>query len=411
MKADDLAVLVVGDELLDARAVDTNSHWITQRAAAHRWRVDRIEVVGDDVDAIASSLHRLTGVVGAVIVSGGLGPTPDDLTREALAKVAGEPLTEDPALVAHLSALFASRGRAMSPSNLRQAMRCASSEVIDNPVGTAPGLWHVVDGTAVVLLPGVPAELQTMWERSVEPRLAARLMADAPRQIRLRTTQIAESVLADRVREALGTTFRDLDLAWCVAPFGVDLIVRHTREDEGRAIADRLRAALGEHVFTEGLADLPEVTIAALRTRGDTVAVAESCTGGLVGAALTAVPGSSDVFVGGVLAYANAVKEASLGIDPALLAREGAVSEPVARAMAVHVRHSMLSTWGVSTTGIAGPSGGTPEKPVGTVWIALAGPECTVARRLRLGGDRSLVRRWTVAAALDALRRGPDAFA
>lgn len=410
MKSDDVALLMVGDELLDGRTPETNSHWLVARATARRWRVDRIEVVGDDADVIASTLHRLTGVVGAVIVSGGLGPTPDDRTREGLARVAGEPLIEDPVLLAHLDALFEQRGRTMSPSNRRQAQRCASSEVIENPVGTAPGLWHELSGTAVVLLPGVPAELRTMWERSVEARLATRLLPRAPRQVRLRTTQISESVLADRVRETLGTAVEGLDLAWCVAAHGVDLVVRHPREDQARAVADRLRVALGDHVFAEGLRDLPEVAIEVLRTRGETVAVAESCTGGLVGAALTSVPGSSDVFLGGIVAYANAVKEAQLGIDPELLADHGAVSEEVARAMAEAVRTRLGSTWGVSTTGIAGPGGGTADKPVGLVWIGLAGREGTWARRLRLGGDRSLVRRWSVSSALDALRRGPASF-
>lgn len=410
MKADDLALLMVGDELLDGRTPETNSHWIVARATARRWRVDRIEVVSDDVDAIAASLHRLTGVVAAVIVSGGLGPTPDDRTRDALAKVAGEPLEEDPHLLAHLSSLFEQRGRTMSPSNRQQALRCASSEVIDNPVGTAPGLLHEISGTLVVLLPGVPAELHTMWERSVEPRLATRLRAGAPSQIRLRTTQIAESVLADRVRETLGVATEGLDLAWCVAAHGVDLVVRHPQEAQARAVADRMRVALGDHVFAEGLVDLPAVTIDTLRARRETVAVAESCTGGLVGAALTSVPGSSDVFLGGVLAYANDVKQNQLGVPLELLVEHGAVSEPVARAMAERVRITLGSTWGVSTTGVAGPGGGTADKPVGTVWIALAGPEGTWARRLRLGGDRSLIRRWSVAAALDALRRGPGAF-
>ena len=410
MKSDDLALLMVGDELLDARTLETNSQWLIARAAARRWRVDRIEVVGDDADAIASSLHRLTGVVGAVIVSGGLGPTPDDRTREGLARVVGEPLFEDPVLLAHLNALFEERGRTMSPSNRQQATRCASSEVIDNPVGTAPGLWHVVNGTVVALLPGVPAELRIMWERSVEPRLATRLLASAPRQIRLRTTQIAESVLADRVRASLDTVTEGLDLGWCVAAHGVDLVIRHPIEAEARRVADRLREALGDHVFAEGSRELPEVTVEVLRDRGETVAVAESCTGGLLGAALTSVPGSSDVFLGGVLAYANDVKQNQLGVPDAMLAEHGAVSEAVARAMAEHVRNLLGSTWGVSTTGIAGPGGGTPDKPVGLVWIALAGPDTTSARRLRLGGDRSLVRRWSVSSALDALRRGPRSF-
>ena len=409
MKSDDLVLLAVGDELLDGRTTETNSHWLIRRATARRWKVERVEVVGDEVDAIAAALHRWTGVVGAVVVTGGLGPTPDDRTRDALARVAGEPLEEDPAQLARIRELFEQRGRTMSPSNRRQAERCVSSEVIDNPVGTAPGLWHEIAGTAVVLLPGVPAELHRMFVERVEPRLATRLSAAVPHQVRLRTTQIAESVLADRVRAALGDD-DDVDLAWCVAEHGVDLVVRDPRETRAHEVASRLRDALGDRVFEQGERDLPEVTLAALRARGETVAVAESCTGGLLGAALTSVPGSSDVFLGGVMAYADRIKSEALGVDVDLLARHGAVSEEVARAMAEGARVRFGADRALATTGIAGPGGGTEEKPVGTVWIALAAADATHARRLRLGGDRGLVRRWTVAAGLDALRRGATAF-
>jgi nicotinamide-nucleotide amidase len=405
IKREALALVAVGDELLDGRVRDTNSSWLIERAMRRGWRVERVEVVPDDVDTIASSLFRMAGVVGAIVVTGGLGPTPDDLTRDALAKVSGEALELDPIALSHIEALFASRGRVMSPSNRRQAERCPSSTLIDNPVGTAPGLRHVVDGTEIVLLPGVPAELKAMWRNSVEARLAAVLVTQSMRTHRLRTTQVAESTLADRVSAAL-VGCAPVELAYCVAAHGVDVLFRHHDEAQLETVSARVREALGDRVFSEGEEELAEVAVRVLASRNQTVAVAESCTGGMVGAALTDVPGSSRIFAGGVVAYDNAVKEEHLGVPSDLLLEQGAVSEDVARSMAEGVRERFSTDWGLATTGIAGPDGGTHEKPVGTVWVALAGAGGTTVRHLRFGGERALVRRWTVAACLDGLRVG-----
>jgi len=404
MKRDGVALLMVGDELLDGRTRETNSDWLVDRLTARNWTVTGVEVVTDDVHAIAGALHRLTGAVGAVIVSGGLGPTPDDLTRDALALLAGEELEEDPELVAQIAALLDSRGRTMSPSNRRQAVRPKSSLPLRNAVGTAPGLWHEVDGTAVILLPGVPAELEWMFDHEVRARLAGHLIASDVRMVRLRTTGIAESRLADRVNEALEGRPHD-GMAWCVAKHGVDVIVRDDDPERLAEVADRLRTNFGDHVFGEGEDDLAAVVVRRLAERKETVAVAESCTGGLVGADLTSVPGSSRVFTGGVIAYANEVKQKHLGVDIALLAEHGAVSEEVACAMAVGARERFGTTYGVSTTGIAGPDGGTEEKPVGTVWIGVADARGAEATLRNYGGDRSLIRKWTVAAALESVRR------
>jgi len=410
MNRDGVALLMVGDELLDGRTPDTNSHWLIEQLSARNWTVTGVETLGDDAHAIAGALHRRTGAVGAVIVTGGLGPTPDDRTRDALAMLAGEELAEDPELVAQITALLESRGRTMSDANRRQAVRPESSLPLRNGVGTAPGLWHEIDGTAVILLPGVPAELRWMFEHEVRPRLAAHLVASDTHTRRLRTTGVAEARLAEIVRDALGDDHHD-GLAWCVASYGVDVLVRDDDTARLDDVTARLRTAFGENLFAEGTVDLPEVVVRRLTERGETVAVAESCTGGLVGAALTSVPGSSRVLLGGVIAYANAVKQEQLGVDVALIEEHGAVSDVVARAMAEGVRARLGSTYGVSTTGVAGPGGGTEDKPVGTVWIGFADAEGAVARLRRLGGDRSLVRHWSVAATLDAIRRGRRAFA
>lgn len=401
-----LALLMIGDELLDGRSRDTNSEWIIAQTREAGWRIDCIEVVADDVELIAEAIRRHAGTAAAMLVSGGLGPTQDDLTREGLARALGVGLEFDAEVFAHIGELFRRRGRPLPESNRRQALRPAGSKVIANPVGSAPGLFAEIEGTPIALLPGVPGELKALFETAVRAHFARFLDGTASRARRLRTTQVAESTLVDLVSEALpdaGT----LDLAYCVSTWGVDLLLR----DEDPARLDQrigaLKARLGPAVYGEGDLSLPAAVLAELGRSAATVAVAESCTGGLVGAALTSVPGSSTVFLGGVLAYSNEVKESQLQVPPQLLRAHGAVSEEVAAAMAAGVKERMGADWAVSTTGVAGPGGGTPEKPVGTVCIGLCGPDrVATARTIRLGGDRDLIRRWSVAAALDALRRG-----
>ncbi len=401
-----LILLMIGDELLDGRSRDTNSDWIIARTREQGWRVDRIDVVGDDVGLIAEAIGRHARDAAAIIVSGGLGPTVDDITREGLAAALGVELEFDPEILSHIESLFERRGRRMPSSNRRQAMRTPRSRVIPNPVGSAVGLYDTCEGTPIALLPGVPAELKSMFDASVCEEFAPLLAGTAPLARRLRTSQIAESALVELV-DAASSDLGELDLAYCVSTWGVDLLVR----GRDRALLDQqtgaLLEALGTFVFGEGDLSLPAAVIERLRQETRTVAVAESCTGGLLGGALSSVPGSSAVFKGGVIAYDNEVKEQALGVDPDLLRTHGAVSEEVACAMAAGVRQRLDVDWGVSTTGIAGPDGGTAEKPVGTVCVGLAGPGTEVrARTIRLGGDRDLIRRWTVAAALDALRQG-----
>lgn len=398
-----LVLLMIGDELLDGRSRDTNSEWIIERTRSEGWRIAAIEVIEDRAEPISQALLRHVGQASAILVSGGLGPTQDDVTRDGLALAMGQELEFDAEIFRHIEALFLSRRREMPASNRRQAMRPRATEVIANRAGSAVGLWAELDGTPIVLLPGVPGELRTMFTDAVQARLARSLDHTAPPAHRLRTSQIAESRLVDFVNEALPDAER-LDLAYCVSEWGVDLLVRDRDPDRLDRHLHALRERLGESLYGENDATLPEAVIAALGAR--TVAVAESCTGGLVGAAITSVPGSSKVFLGGTLAYANAVKQQELAVPEALLRSDGAVSESVAAAMASGVRLRYGADFGISTTGIAGPGGGTPDKPVGTVCVGLCGPDgVAVARTLRFGGDRALVRRWSVAAALDDLRR------
>jgi nicotinamide-nucleotide amidase len=397
---------MVGDELLDGRSRDTNSDFIIERAGRLGWRVDAVEVIGDGIETIASAMRRQAADAAAIVVSGGLGPTTDDLTRDALAHALGTELVLDDALLAHIESLFRARGRRMPSSNRRQAFRTPSSRVIDNPVGSAPGLLDEIGGTPIALLPGVPAELKAMFDASLVEALGPHLRGGAPRAARIRTTQIAESALVERVEKEV-PDLPELDLAWCVSTWGVDVLIRDRDETRLREAADRIARAAGRFVYGRDGTGLPDAVIARAVEAKETLAIAESCTGGMVGGALTSVPGSSEVFLGGVIAYANGIKERALDVPRDLLLAHGAVSEEVAGAMAAGARQRFGADWGVSTTGIAGPGGGTPEKPVGTVCVGLAAPGGRVeATTIRLGGDRSLVRRWSVACALDALRRG-----
>jgi nicotinamide-nucleotide amidase len=402
-----VVILSVGDELLEGRVRDTNSGWLIDRLGSGGWRVVHVEVVSDELEDMAEAIDRSLDRAPVVVVGGGLGPTPDDRTREALARVVGEEMICDEAVVERIRRRFARRGREMPESNRRQAYRCPSAELLQNPVGSAPGVWQpVAERGAVVLLPGVPAELRPMFDESVLPRLRE-FAPPRPWHVRnLHTAGLGESRVAEIVREAVaGRDLGPLQLAFYVAQHGVDVVLRGEREstlDEWSAV---LREALGEACFGEGAAGIAETVIDRLRARGEKVAVAESCTGGQLLTAFTDVPGCSDVLLGGEVAYANEVKISRLGVDPEVLATHGAVSEEVARSMAQGVRAALDTDWGLSTTGVAGPGGGTEDKPVGTVWIAVAGPDGCDAWRLGLGGDRGVIQRWAVATVLDRLLR------
>jgi nicotinamide-nucleotide amidase len=289
----------------------------------------------------------------------------------------------------------------MTNSNLRQALRPPSATSIPNANGTAPGLWVERAGCFVALMPGVPEEMRSMWTAHVRPLVVQRLGGTAGARVRLRVARVAESWLADLVREALAP--REVQVAYCVQRFGIDILLSPRTPDLAACLAT-LRDALGPRIYAEGDRQLDEVVLDALRQRGQTLAVAESCTGGMLASILTERAVSSDVFRGGVVAYANDIKASALGVDPALVDTHGAVSEEVVRAMAEGVRTALGVDWGLATTGIAGPGGGTPDKPVGTVWIATAGPDGCDAHLLRLPGDREQNRRWTCVSLIDALR-------
>ena len=415
----DCEILTVGTELVLGFTVDTNAAEMARALAEAGIRVRRRASVSDELADVRQALAAALERCGTVIVTGGLGPTPDDLTRQAAAEVFGARLVHDPAVLADLEEKYRRRGIAQMPeSNRRQADVPEGATVLPNPIGTAPGLW--IDdghGRLAILLPGVAKEMRGLMESEVIPRLRSRGRTEdgGPRTVirsrTLRTAGIPESALADQVGDEKRVLPPGLSLAWLPSLAGVDLRLTawNLGEEEARAAlgqaAGALRAKLGAHLYSENGEDLAAVVLRALEGQGAKLAVAESCTGGLLGARLTAVPGSSRVFVGGVTAYANEAKLGLLGVSAEAIAEQGAVSEEVARQMARGVARALDAQAAIAVTGIAGPDGGTPSKPVGTVWIAVLWRDQVRTFTHAFPGDREDVRGRAAQWALNYLRR------
>jgi nicotinamide-nucleotide amidase len=406
-------ILTIGAELLLGYTVDTNAAYIARALSEIGVAVVRHDTVGDDPELIARAMGDGLERTGAVITTGGLGPTADDRTRYALAAAFGSELLTDDAVLAQLERRFQMFGRPMPSINVVQALVPRGARVIENSYGSAPALWMEDErGRWVLTLPGVPKEMRGLLSDRVIPILRERAGA-APTVVAsrtLRTTGIGESALAELLGEDGGDSVAGLPLAYLPGWEGVDLRVTAAEmpaPEAERALAEaarRLRARAGRYTYGEGAADLAAVVLQLSRERSLTIATAESCTGGLVGARLTAVPGSSDVYLGGVVAYANSVKESMLGVPGELIRQEGAVSEAVARKMASGARARIGAGVGIAVTGIAGPSGGSPEKPVGTVWVAVDSDAGVRAFSRVFVGDRDEVRSRAAQAALDTVR-------
>ncbi len=403
------ACVAVGSELLGDRRLDRNSLRISAELARFGFQVVEKRVVGDDVARLAATLGELLGRVEVVVVTGGLGPTADDVTREAVALATGRTLVRDPQLEAAVRERYRAAGRVMPEICVKMAEVVTGSQPLANTCGAAPGIFLEGDGTVLVALPGVPSEMEAMLVRDVVPILAARGDATVRRARTLLLGGVVESETETRVSHLYDRFGRD-DVT-ILASYGVVRLVV-SASGEAAAVELRLdemegafRAVLGDDVAGTDVAGLAEVVLARLGQRGETLAVAESCTGGLVASWLTEVAGASTVFMGGVVSYSNAAKEAVLGVPQQVLVEHGAVSEAVARAMAEGARACFATTWGVGVTGIAGPTGGTVDKPVGLVHWAVAGPAATVAGRRLFPGNRALVREWSANAVLDHLRR------
>jgi len=406
-----IEVVAIGDELLLGDTTDTNGSWLGQRLAAEGLRVTGRAVVGDDDAAIRAAVESALGRAGAVLCCGGLGPTPDDRTRAAVAAVYGWPLELDESWLDVIRERFVRRGMTMPAINRVQAEVPRGARLLRNELGTAPGL--ILDGAPglVVLLPGIPSELRWLMEHGVIEHLRQRLAPSRGRVQKrvLRVTGIAESALAERLAD-IEATLAPLTLAYLPSGISIDLRLTswgdQTDAEAAAALDDaerRLSERLGTLAWGRGDDDLAALLGQALRDRGLQVAVAESCTGGLVAKRLTDAAGASDYVNAGVVAYSNDAKQALLGVDAALLQAHGAVSEPVAAAMLEGIRRRTGASCAISVTGVAGPGGGTAEKPVGTVWIGAAAGDGSRVQLYRLFGTRAEIRARACQAALKQL--------
>ena len=407
-------ILSIGDELALGQTVDTNSAWLAAQLAGLGIPTLKHETVADDLPVLVATLKQAADRADVVLVSGGLGPTPDDLTRDALAQAMGVELVEDPGALAVLKSFFDGRGYPMPDRNRVQALYPAGGATLPNARGTAPGLRVSLGRAQVFVAPGVPHEMKAMYAASIEPVLAARLdSAPGGRASiltrKINTFGIGESDAAERLGELLdrdrnptvGTT---VSHGYCSirvrAEFADAAEAQRQLDDTTRAVEQRLGPLVFGHDDTSLVQDL----IARLKDAGQTVSTAESCTGGLLGSMIVDVPGSSAVYPGGWVTYSNAMKQSQLGVPAELLETHGAVSGPVVAAMAQGARARSGASLAVSISGVAGPDGGTDEKPVGTVWFGLATAQGTTTTRARLVGGRGAVRDRAAKCALQMLR-------
>ena len=400
-------LLTIGDELLIGQTTNTNAAWLGERLSLLGVEVARSVTVGDDPAAMAQELDRAYEDARLVVLTGGLGPTHDDVTREVVADYFNAPLQTDEALLDRVRRYYERRNRQMPSSAPQLAQVPEGFETVDNPVGAAVGLWHADADRLLAVLPGIPEEMKAIFDSGVQPRLEAQPDLQDVSHRTLVTAGIGETSLQERLGDLSPWLGEDLHLAYLPSTSGVRL--RLTSAAGTEAGLDELEAVIreraGEHVIgTEG-ATLEAVLGDQLRTAGRTIASAESATGGLIGHRLTNVSGSSDYFEGAVVAYANRVKQAVLGVEAEAIRSYGAVSEAVAVQMAEGVRAAVGTDVGIATTGIAGPTGGTPEKPVGTVWLGYADGTRSRAVRRQFVEDRALNKALFASAALDLARR------
>ncbi|MFO7802200.1 MAG: competence/damage-inducible protein A [Desulfovermiculus sp.] len=405
-------IMATGDEIRSGALVDTNSAWLARRLESCGLSVRRHECVGDNLEDLVRVITEMSRRTEVGLITGGLGPTPDDLSAQAAAQALGVNLELRPEALDQIRAFFQTLGREMPESNRRQAMLPQGADLLPNPVGTAPGFCCRFNASRLYFLPGVPWEMRRMYTDCVQPDLCSRFQDRLKPTITrtLSTFGRTESGTADALQD-FGHQFPDIDLGFRAhfPEIQVKLTVSGQNRDVHNVL-DRatawVRDRLGDSVFSCRQQHMAEVVQELLGKRFCTLAVAESCTGGLISHWLTEVAGSSDVFTLSAVTYANAAKERILGVKPQTLAEHGAVSEPVAREMAQGVRQAGGSDFGLATTGIAGPSGGSEDKPVGTLCIGLAGPTKITAQRLSFSfPSRNANKKMFAMSALDLLRR------
>jgi len=391
------SIVTIGDEILIGQITDTNAVWIAKKLTLLGMHVQEMVSISDTPEHITGTLDRLLGRTDLVLMTGGLGPTKDDLTKQTLNDYFGGKLVVDEDVLATITEFFNKRGRSMIDSNRRQAEVPDVCRALPNGHGTAPGMWFERDGTIVVSMPGVPYEMKPMVTEQVIPALKSHLEIPALVHRTIMTYAVPESYLAEMISEWENNLPACIKLAYLPRPgiVRLRLTVRGECAEKANELLDQqtalLKVKIGDHIF--GFDDLPieQVIGDVLRKQGLTVSAAESCTGGNIARLLTSVPGSSAYFRGTLVAYSNEVKTASLGVAAELIEKHGAVSREVVEAMAKGAMQLLGSDVSMATSGIAGPDGGTEEKPVGLVWIAVAAGDRVYSREFRFGGHRELV--------------------
>ena len=406
MKAE---IIAVGSELLTPDRMDTNSLFLTEELNKLGIEVVRKTVVGDNTELLREAFRDALNRVPLIISSGGLGPTEDDLTRETLADLLGRKLQRNDEIVRQIQARFRSFGREMPENNVRQAMVPEGAEILPNPRGTAPGLW-IEDGEhSVALLPGPPRELKPLFQEEVLPRLERRVSGVRMHHRELRVTGLGESLVDARIAP-IYKRFPEVSTVVLASPGETQVHLRIWTDDAESAkkkldeITQGFELALTDRIFSQDGTSMEEVVARLLTLNNATIAAAESCTGGLLAERLTSIAGSSAYFLGGVVCYSNELETAWADVPADLIHSKGAVSSEVASALAQGIRRRVGSTLGVGITGIAGPGGGTEEKPVGTVHIALASAEGIKEKMARFPGDREMIRFQASQVALDLVR-------
>jgi competence/damage-inducible protein CinA-like protein len=406
----DAEIIAVGSELLTPDRTDTNSLFITGKLNALGIEVRFKTVVGDDRERLAEVLRAALVRSGLIILTGGLGPTEDDVNRDVVAEVLGRPLREVPEISQQLERRFARLGRSMSENNLRQALVPEGAEWISNRNGTAPGIWVEHNGVLILLLPGPPWELEAMFDSSCLPRLQSRAGSERIRTRVIKVVGLPES----QVDKRIAPIYREFKnpATTILASLGsieIHLRARAASAEEAEALiaplAEKIELEMGDHVYSTQGESLEEIVGMFLMMKQKTVATAESCTGGLLAERITRTPGSSNFFLGGAVCYSNKLKTKLVGVSAELISQHGAVSKPVAQAMAEGIRRRSGASIGIGITGIAGPAGGSQEKPVGLVFVALADERGTQVREFRFPGTRERIRQWSATVALEMIRR------
>ncbi len=403
-------LLTIGDEILYGQIVDTNSQWMSVELDKIGVKVIRKTTVGDDEQEILTAFTEAEKRADVILITGGLGPTNDDLTKPLLAKYFNCGLVMNEEALTEVTEFFKSRGRELTELNRQQAALPEACEKITNPVGTAPGMWFIKGEKVFMSMPGVPHEMKKMMTEHVLPRIAKKYQLPVIHHKIIRTIGVGESFLAEKIADWENSLPAHIKLAYLPSLGEVKLRLTGfgnsitELENETNALTDKLKEYAGEYIYGYGEIPIEVVIGNTLREKKLTLSIAESCTGGFLSHLITSVPGSSEYFLGAMIPYAYEIKMRQLGVKPETLEKYGAVSEPTIIEMANIVRAKFNTDIGVATSGIAGPGGATPDKPVGTVWIAYSDKHHTVTKKLQLSKDRMINIRLASMAVLNLIR-------